>query len=373
MNPSYRIVFYVSGHGFGHASRTIEVIKALLLAQPDAQIVLKTSAPFRLFGGTLQGRCELVELRCDAGMAQIDSLNLDVKESIRRAVEFHEHLPALVAAEAVYLRDSGIRVAVGDVPPLAVAAAHRAGIPSVLIGNFTWDWIYENYRDEASPALARGTRRLYQDATIALRLPMAGDFAGLDSITRDIPFIARRSTRTRDNVRHALGLSPRAGGKPLVLMAFGGHGIAGLDTSALGGLKEYTIATTDLPARVRGTTAAAPLLHIPEEQMRDTGLRFADLVRGADVVVTKPGYGIISEAIANDTAMLYTSRGEFVEYDVLVKEMPRYLRGRYIEQGDLLSGHWREALEQLLNQPAAPERPALNGAAVAAAEILRQG
>ena len=51
-----------------------------------------------------------------------------------------------------------------------------------------------------------------------------------------------------------------------------------------------------------------------------------DLVRAADVVVTKPGYGIISEAIANDAALLYTSRGRFVEYDVLVKEMPRYLR-----------------------------------------------
>ena len=55
-------------------------------------------------------------------------------------------------------------------------------------------------------------------------------------------------------------------------------------------------------------------------------------MRGADVVVTKPGYGIISEAIANGAALLYTSRGHFVEYDVLVREMPRYLRARFIEQ-----------------------------------------
>ena len=43
-------------------------------------------------------------------------------------------------------------------------------------------------------------------------------------------------------------------------------------------------------------------------------------------MVTKPGYGIISECIANDTALLYTSRGDFREYPVLVKEMPKYLR-----------------------------------------------
>ena len=64
------------------------------------------------------------------------------------------------------------------------------------------------------------------------------------------------------------------------------------------------------------------MLYLSEQQLYDSGLRYEDLVRAADVVVTKPGYGIISEAIANDTALLYTSRGRFVEYDVLVKEMP---------------------------------------------------
>jgi hypothetical protein len=88
--------------------------------------------------------------------------------------------------------------------------------------------------------------------------------------------------------------------------------------------------------------------------------------------VTKPGYGIISEAIANETALLYTSRGRFVEYDVLVKEMPRYLRAQFIEQGDLLRGNWAPSLEKLLTQPSPPEKPALNGAEVAAEEILKQ-
>ena len=234
MNPSYRIVFYVSGHGFGHTSRAIEVIHALLRARPEAHIVVKTAAPLRLFARTLHGRCELVELQCDAGMVQIDSLNIDTAASIRQAVEFQTRVPALIATEAAYLRESGARVAIGDIPPLAAAAAHAAGIPSVAIGNFTWDWIYESYRDQAAFELAREIRALYRHATIALRLPMAGGFAGLESITRDIPFIARHSPRTQDDVRDALGLPPRAGGKPLVLVSFGGYGVAGLDTAALG-------------------------------------------------------------------------------------------------------------------------------------------
>ena len=392
MNPSYRIVFYVSGHGFGHTSRTIEVIHAVLRARPDAHIVVKTSAPHRLFARILplrsgqahEGTCELVELQCDAGMVQIDSLNMDTAESIRRAVEFEARLPSLIAAEAAYLRDTGVRIVVADIPPLGIAAAHAADIPSVAIANFTWDWIYEGYRDDAAFAVARDMRRHYSTASIALRLPMAGGFAGLESVTRDIPFVARHSSRSQDAVRGALGLPPRAAGKPLVLMSFGGYGVADLDVSAIAALKDYTIATTDSPAFAasplrRGKPPAnvippaAGLLYISEQQVYDSGLRYEDLVRGADVVVTKPGYGIISEAIANDTALLYTSRGHFVEYDVLVREMPRYLRAQFIGQTDLLKGSWKDALEKLLQQPAPPEKPALNGADIAAAEILRQG
>ena len=73
-----------------------------------------------------------------------------------------------------------------------------------LIGNFTWDWIYEGYRDDAARSSSRAiSGALYRDATLALRLPMSGGFEGLESITRDIPFIARRSQR--DAGRRAAG------------------------------------------------------------------------------------------------------------------------------------------------------------------------
>ena len=75
------------------------------------------------------------------------------------------------------------------------------------------------------------------------------------------------------------------------------------------------------------------------------GLHYQDLVGACEVVVTKPGYGIISECIANETAMLYTSRGHFLEYDVLVREMPRFVRCAFIDQESLLAGRWLEQPE----------------------------
>jgi hypothetical protein len=373
MSPSYRIVFYVSGHGFGHTSRTVEVIHALLRAEPDTAVVVKTAAPPRLFERTLQGRIDVIPLACDSGMVQVDSLNIDIEASIRQAAEFQARLPQLAAAEAGYLGTHGAHLVVGDIPPLAFAAAAAAGLPSVAIGNFTWDWIYDAYRQALTLELVREIRQAYRQATRVLRLPMAGGFEGLASIARDIPFVARRSRRDADEVREMLYLPPRARGKPLILMSFGGYGVSRLDTAALGSLEDYTVATTDIPASEHTIQPAPGLLYISEHDLYGRGLRYEDLVRAADVVVTKPGYGIISEAIANDAALLYTSRGHFIEYDVLVREMPRYLRAQFIEQKDLLTGNWSGALKELLDKPMPPERPDLNGAEVAAEEILRQG
>ena len=104
--------------------------------------------------------------------------------------------------------------------------------------------------------------------------------------------------------------------------------------------------------------------------MYDNGLRYEDLVQAADVVVTKPGYGIISEAIANDAALLYTSRGHFVEYDVLVKEMPQVSASEVHRAEGLAERELERGAGAAAQQPAPPEKPALNGADVAAEEIL---
>jgi UDP:flavonoid glycosyltransferase YjiC (YdhE family) len=371
MNPSYPIVFYISGHGFGHSSRTIAVIQALLARRSDVSIVVKTSAPKRLFDRALGSRYEFIELQCDTGMVQTDSLNLDAAESIRQARDFHAQLDQKAAAEAAFLRARGVRLVVGDIPPLAFAAAHAAGLPSVVIGNFTWDWIYEGYPEQSPFDLTESMRATYKNATLALRLPTSGGFGGLEAMTRDIPFVARRSRRDPADVRRGLVLPED---KPLVLISFGGYGLAGLNVAALADLRGYAVATTDLPGRDSDSRPlfqpAAGLHYLSEEKLYASGFCYEDLVHAADVVATKPGYGIFTEAIANDTALLYTSRGRFVEYEVLVNAMPRYLRSQFIDQKDLLAGNWKPSLDKLLSSPTPPEKPDLNGAGVAADAIL---
>ena len=370
------IVFYVSGHGFGHATRVIEVINAMLAQRPETRIGVRTAAPRWLFDLTVKGKVAFSTLECDTGIVQSDALTLDEADTIRRAAAFHSDLVTRAASETRVLRELGAGLIVGDIPPLAFSVGAAAGIPSIGLGNFTWDWIYSEYpRVRLAPSLLPAIRGAYARASMALRLPMSAGFETFSNI-KDIPFIARHATRSREEVCKLLKIPSD---KPLVLMSFGGLGLTSVDTEVLGKFKKYTVITAESRA-VGRTRKEMPIserhgsfVTVNEEAMYDARVRYEDLVGAAAAVVTKPGYGIISDSIANDTAVLYTSRGHFPEYDVLVEDMPKYLRTAFISQEDLFGGKWEPFLDKLLAQPKQKnyKKPDTNGADVAAEILLK--
>ena len=152
------VFFYISGHGFGHASRQIEVVNALGARCPGVAIVVRTSAPRWLFDRTVRVPITLVPGECDTGVIQIDSLRLNERLTIERADAFYRTLDERARQEAVLLATHAARFVVSDAPPLGCAAAAAAGVPSVVITNFTWDWIYEGYAAQlaGAPGVAAG-------------------------------------------------------------------------------------------------------------------------------------------------------------------------------------------------------------------------
>ena len=337
---------YISGHGFGHASRQIEIINTLARRRPDVAVFVRTSVARWLLDRTITAPFVLDDRPVDTGVVQIDSLRLDPRATITQAHDFHLTLDARAAAEAALLRAHDVRFVVSDAPPLGCAAAARAGIPSVVVSNFTWDWIYAEYGEylAAAPSLIPTIRAAYRLAEAAWRLPMHGGFETFETPI-NIPFVARHATNAPDETRAWLGLPA---GRKLVLPSFGAYGAHGIDMDALDRDPSWHV------------------VRVPDRSIYDAGLRYEDLVRAVDVVVTKPGYGIIAECIANGTALVYTPRGRFAEYEVLVREMPRYLRCAFLDNDALLAGRWRAALEASVGALPPPEHPPTNGAEVIA-------
>jgi hypothetical protein len=360
------LVFYISGHGFGHASREIEVINAIFARKPDARIIVRTSAARWLFDRTLRGPADVQPAICDTGAIQQGSLVVDVPATIRTAADFYEpaQINPRIDEEARLLESVKATLVIADMPPLAFTAAARAGVPAVGLGNFTWDWIYAAYDDAlpAAPGLINRLASWYALAREAWRLPLAGGFETFPLVL-NFPFVARHARYSREEVRDRLGL-PRD--TPLVLVSFGGYQSRELDLPKA--------ATTVREARIvitgNANTIAPPgVFVVNEDAMYADGLRYEDLVGAVDIVLSKPGYGIVSECIANGTRLLYTSRGRFREYDIFVEQMPRLLPCEYLSQDDLSAGRWNLTINRLLKQ-APVERPATNGADVIADHVI---
>jgi L-arabinokinase len=296
----------------------------------------------------------------DVGVVQHDGLDFDIDATRERwrafAADFDEH----ASQECALLREAGADILVGDIPPLAFAGSERAGLPSIALGNFTWDWIYANWPgfDDIIACVQRG----YRCAERLLRLPMhaadADAFAAFRQV-EDVPLIARHATRPRDDVRRALRLPLD---RRVVLVSFGGFSTRGVQLQRLAAWADYTFvfigADTErpLPANV--------------VNLNESPSDYVSLLAACDAVVTKPGYGIVADCLANRVAVLFTDRGPFREYDVLAETLTKLARARYVPRQDVLAGELGPHLDALLESHTRWVGLPMNGATVVAERVL---
>ena len=103
--PLVVAAFYISGHGFGHATRDIEIIRAVGRLRPDVQVVVRTAAPPWLFEGLANVRVS--PALTDTGVVQRDSLHIDIERTADDAAAFYGDFDRHVASEAVRLTAEG--------------------------------------------------------------------------------------------------------------------------------------------------------------------------------------------------------------------------------------------------------------------------
>jgi hypothetical protein len=352
------VVVAVTGHGYGHAVRAAEVARVLL--DRGAVVQVRTEAPRWLFPPEAEWLSS-PGWPIDIGVVQRDGLDMDIDATRQAWREFARDWDQRVEAEARLLRKADLLL--GDVPPLAFIAAARAGISSYAMTNFTWDWIYAAWPDFED--IVERIRACYAQVECLLRLPLhsaeRGAFAAFPCI-QDVPLVVRKASRSREQVRRQYGLPLD---RPVVLLSFGGFTARGLDLMRLEQWSEYQFVVTppmsdaldDLPANARRLNPAAT--------------DYVSLLAACDVVVTKPGYGIVADCLANRVAVLFTDRGPFREYDVLAEALPRLGRAGYVPREDVMRGELGPHLDAVLSLRTRWTEQSMNGAEVVADRVLR--
>jgi len=338
--------------------RSKQVIRALKKARADLQIHVRSTAPRWLFGD-LPFPVPHSRRSIDVGIIQPNSLEMDLQGTLQACQALHDTLPEIIAQEIDFNRNEKIGLVVGDIPPAAFEIAARAEIPSVAISNFTWDVIYGAYVDryrDFSP-LVMAMTGFYKNATLALTLPYPCDMSVFPN-RQAIPWVTRVSRLTKEQARRQFNLPQSA---TIVLISFGGMGLNSLPLDRFRGLKDFIFIATGPAEATQGNLLV----------LSDTQQRYEDLLRGVDAIITKPGYGIVADVISHRVPVLYTDRGEFPEYPRLVEALQDCATAEYIPQSELLAGNVGSYLEVLLSKKSNWPRIRLDGADVAAQEILR--
>lgn len=335
------VLFYVSGHGFGHATRSRAIMDALRQLRPDVPIHVRTRAPASIFPADVV----LTSVEIDPAVVEsANSLTVEGPASAGALLAWMESMPELIHAESEYVRQASIRLIVADIPFVAGPVAQACGIPAVAAGNFTWDWIFEPVL-QAQPALAT-VRESYGMFSEALRFPLSQP-DGWDIFPRvqDVPLVSPRSPRTKDEVRAELGLQGES--RPVVLV--GGRALL-----APGTLERIARSCPDFSFLGNN---ALPSYH--------------DLVCACDIVVSKIGYSIAAECIAERKELLFPPRRGFREEEILRDTVPQYIRALPIHPAAWLAGSWGLSLRTLIASPQPSLSMPANGAEVCAARLAQ--
>lgn len=104
----------------------------------------------------------------------------------------------------------------------------------------------------------------------------------------------------------------------------------------------------------------------------DGPLDFTEILAICDIVISKVGYGILADCIANRAALLHPPRTGFAEDEISLRECPKYMRMMAINQDAFFAGNWTAAINTLRNQPAPAQSMDCSGDQKVARAILEQ-
>lgn len=340
MSTPIRIAYFVTAHGFGHASRASAVMAAVHGRLPSVRFELFTTAPRWVFNHSVAAPFGYHTVRGDVGMAQVSALQENLPETLEDLQNLFPFDPLLVDQVAGTLKSTGCCLAVCDIAPLGIAAAGRAGMASVLVENFTWDWIYQaylsieprlhSYIDYLHDLYSRVDHRIQTE-------PLCRRVNG----TTHVGPIARLPRSSRSTTRRRLNIADTA---KVVMVSMGG---VPERFDFLEKISEDLDVYMVIPGAHTYRCRHPKTILLPPH----SDFFHPDLIQAADVLIGKAGYSTVAEAYFAGIPFGYVRRPNCTESQVLAKFIDSHMASICICPEDYHSGRWIERLPELLAMP----------------------
>lgn len=349
------VAVYVTSHGFGHLNRTAAVLNRI----PRGIPVSIRSHPnlFEIWRQRVTRPVEVGAFVSDSGAVNPpgDSNATDGPASLELAIRVRAEAMTRLDGEADWLRENRIDAIACDAPAPPLVAASRAGIPGLLMSNFTWADIYAPYARQLGGEALRlvaDLRSDYRHATALLRMQPALRMAWLKPAI-DVGMVVNQGRNRRTELVRTLGLGPR---DRVVYLYVGRYGQADLDWSRLERFGERGIHFVGYDPAPGGGPSN---LHVIPSPAWPGG----DLIASTDAAVAKAGYSTACEAMARGTPMIYPPRRGFAEFRSLDRALRDWPGGVPISSRDFQGLRLERALDRALSVSPGPPPFPTDGAA----------
>lgn len=334
------ICYYVSDYGYGHATRSIAVIRQMLdnCTQTPIRLIINSGKALSFLQESLQstGKHQLEFRRTFSDTGYVlhkDSIAADIPNLRHQYNSDMSLFDELVELEKSFLLESGAQLVISDISPIPIAAAYQAGIESLGISNFTW---YTAYRDMLELHELNGLREAYarMDHFIGLAGCAEPAWGCKGRITTG--FFCRKPDPVEvQRIRREL--NPDGKGK-LIFFALG----MSIQVDELSSLKLWDSEDCRFIVSANMDIERPNISHIPADYSESQ-----NYVAAADLVITKPGWGTICEAVELNKPLVLLNRSSFYEDRHTIAAIPlehpvTLMSWEEIQQLDLMSGQGLE-------------------------------
>lgn len=331
-----------------------------LSAQLPVCFEIVTTVPQWFFEQSLTAPFTLHSLPSDIGLIQHNALEIDLGRTIQALDGFYPLRKDLVAQAAELF--AGCTAVLCDIAPLGIAAARRAGTPSVLLENFTWDWIYQPYcrKHPGFSTHIETLQQLYAQADYHLQ---ANPVCHRLACDLHVAPVARRRREPGSRLRRQLQIGDT---ETAVLVTMGGIAGTPLPLDEMSELEQCFIvpgASGD-EVEIRGNLRLLPL---------NSSLYHPDLVAACDAVVGKVGYSTLAEIYQAGIPWGWIGRPGFRESSPLAAFIRQEMASIEITEQEFGIHDWLGKVTQLcsLRSDGAGRRNGADEAAAFLHDLLR--
>jgi len=300
----------------------------------EIRITIRSTLPEPLLRSRIDGEFEVISTVTDFGMQMHDSFRVDLEKSADDYLNFHQNYSERLEEESRALKAVSPDLILANIPYLTIEAAAQCGIPCVAYCSLNWLEIFDQYFSndmEESDRIKKQIRHAYNQADSFFCPEPSMDMPDLNNVTNVGP-VARQNHEVI-NLQKLLGVSAKT---KVVLIAPGGV--------------PTEISVHDWPKYDDIVWVCSWKADDAREDVvlaENLNLSFNQILANADAVISKAGYGTVTETVCNGVPALYVKRGDWPEEPFLLDWWMKNGNVLEINRSQLYGGNIRRNLNEL--------------------------